>query len=94
MARRYGRREFSTAVRQSALQRAVYRCERCGARHPLEFHHRRRSDPSLFNCIVLCRKCHRQAHQLHRWKAAGATNSARGVGVGVAKRQSRKLLQY
>jgi hypothetical protein len=31
---------------------------------PLEFHHRRRLDPSLFNCVVLCRECHRQAHQL------------------------------
>ena len=45
-----GRRGFSAAVRQAALRRDVYRCERCGARHRLEFHHRRRSDPSLFNC--------------------------------------------
>jgi len=22
-----------------------------------------RIDPSLFNCIVLCRECHRQMHQ-------------------------------
>jgi hypothetical protein len=44
------------------LRRAHYICERCGARQRLEFHHRRRSDPSLFNCVVLCRECHRRVH--------------------------------
>jgi hypothetical protein len=37
MAHRYGRREFSAAVRQAALRRAVYRCERCGTRPPSDF---------------------------------------------------------
>jgi 5-methylcytosine-specific restriction endonuclease McrA len=54
------RREFGSAVREQALQRAVYRCERCGVRQPLEFHHRGHpADRSLFNCEVLCTPCHR-----------------------------------
>jgi hypothetical protein len=57
-----------------------------------EFYHRRRSDPSLFNCVVLCRKCHRQAHQLHRWKAAGGYQFGQGVGVGVASQKIRKRM--
>jgi 5-methylcytosine-specific restriction endonuclease McrA len=53
------RREFNPAVREQALIRATYRCERCGVRWPLEFHHRgHRADRSLFNCEVLCMRCH------------------------------------
>ena len=63
MAHRQGRREFSTAVRQAALLRAHYRCEQCGAREPLEFHHRYRMDRSLFGCVVLCVSCHAVLHR-------------------------------
>jgi hypothetical protein len=63
MAHRYGRREFSPAVRQAALLRAHYRCEKCGAREQLEFHHRYRMDRSLFACVVLCVPCHVELHQ-------------------------------
>ena len=61
---RCGRREFSPAVRQAALLRAVYRCESCGRRGvPLELHHRSRGDWSAFAAVVLCIPCHRLFHQ-------------------------------
>lgn len=64
MARsRIGRREFSPAVRQAALQRAFYRCEGCGRRDGLELHHRSRRDWSAFSAVVLCVWCHRLLHQ-------------------------------
>jgi hypothetical protein len=66
MRPRIGRREFSPAVRQAALLRAYYRCEDCGSRIGLEFHHRRKLDASAFGCVVLCRDCHRQLHQRQR----------------------------
>ncbi len=53
------RREFSQAVRASALIRCKYRCETCGRKSDLELHHRgHRGDNSLFNCQVLCAGCH------------------------------------
>lgn len=64
---RIGRREFSPAVRQAALQRAYYRCEACGHRgdrDALELHHRSRGDRSAFAAVVLCIRCHRLFHQL------------------------------
>ena len=67
MEHRHDRREFQPAVRQAALLRAAYRCEQCGARESLEFHHRYRMDRSLFGCVVLCVPCHRELHQ----RAAG-----------------------
>lgn len=60
---RQGRREFQPAVRQAALLRAGYRCESCGARRPLEFHHRYRLDRSAFSCMVLCVPCHTDLHR-------------------------------
>jgi 5-methylcytosine-specific restriction endonuclease McrA len=57
------RAEFTDSVKEQALRRAVYRCERCGVRWSLEFHHRGHpADCSLFNCEVLCVKCHRSEH--------------------------------
>jgi hypothetical protein len=61
-----GRREFQPAVRQAALLRAYYRCEQCGARERLQFHHRCRMDRSLFGCAVLCVTCHAELHQRQR----------------------------
>jgi hypothetical protein len=47
---RPGRREFSQAVRTEALIPCKVRCEACGSRCNLEFHHRgHRADASLFN---------------------------------------------
>jgi hypothetical protein len=48
------------SVRSNALLRAKDRCETCGSRQHLELHHvGHRGDASLFNCLVLCARCHR-----------------------------------
>jgi 5-methylcytosine-specific restriction endonuclease McrA len=58
------RRDFSAAVRRKAFMRAKFRCERCGARYPLELHHvGGHLDRSLFNAQVLCVECHTKIHQ-------------------------------
>ena len=58
------RREFSPVVRDVALHRASYRCELCGTKLGLEFHHRgHNADSSLFNCQVLCAGCHAEEHR-------------------------------
>jgi 5-methylcytosine-specific restriction endonuclease McrA len=59
------RREFSAVVREKAFRRAQYRCQRCGARYPLELHHvGGHGDVSLFNALVLCVECHTKIHQV------------------------------
>jgi hypothetical protein len=61
------RREFSSVVRSNALLRAKDRCETCGSRHQLELHHvGHRGDASLFNCLVLCARCHQAEHTRRR----------------------------
>jgi 5-methylcytosine-specific restriction endonuclease McrA len=56
------RREFSKAVRRDAFLRANGRCELCGCKQRLEYHHRIEAylggEATLENCIVLCRSCH------------------------------------
>jgi hypothetical protein len=61
-----------------ALRRAFYRCEQCGARHPLEFHHKRRLDNSLFACVVLCVPCHLGLHQRQRERQGQAPRFNQG----------------
>jgi 5-methylcytosine-specific restriction endonuclease McrA len=57
------RREFSPAVRQAALLRAKFRCERCENKHELQLHHMGDpADTSLFNAQVLCINCHTEEH--------------------------------
>ena len=61
------RREFSPVVRSNALLRAKDRCEVCGSRQQLELHHLgHRGDASLFNCLVLCARCHQAEHARRR----------------------------
>jgi hypothetical protein len=61
------RREFSSVVRSNALLHAKDRCETCGSRQQLELHHvGHRRDASLFNCLVLCARCHRAEHARRR----------------------------
>ena len=68
------RAEFTPAVREQALRRAIHRCERCGVRWPLEFHHRGyRGDRSLFNCEVLCAGCHYAEHVRRNGRRRPAT---------------------
>jgi len=58
------RREFSDAVRDQALGRAKWRCQECESKLELQLHHI--GDPmdnSLFNCEVLCSRCHVQEHK-------------------------------
>jgi 5-methylcytosine-specific restriction endonuclease McrA len=79
------RAEFSTAVREQALLRATYCCERCGRRAPvLEVHHRgHRADRSLFNAEVLCVACHTAEHK-KRTAAAGSAQRAAARAQGIA----------
>lgn len=55
--------DFPDDVKQKALNRAGFRCQRCWGYRDLEFHHRipvvrgGRSDQD--NCTVLCSHCHR-----------------------------------
>ena len=78
------RAEFSTAVRERALLRAVYRCERCDERAALlELHHRgHRAVRSLFNCEVLCVPCHKAEHA-RRMNAAGSASRAAARAQGL-----------
>lgn len=63
------RREFGPVVRNEAMLRAKRRCQICGSRNDLEFHHvGNPSDASLFNCQVLCHPCHSNAHRKDRRK--------------------------
>jgi 5-methylcytosine-specific restriction endonuclease McrA len=52
-------------IRRSILQRDGWRCTRCGARWPLEVHHRLRLDEGGTNApdnlVTLCKSCHGQA---------------------------------
>lgn len=59
------RQEFSKAVRRDAFLRANGRCEWCGQKllpGNIEYHHTREAylggEPTMDNCLVLCRKCH------------------------------------
>jgi hypothetical protein len=65
LGRRHSQREFSATVKQAALYRVDFRCERCGARRQLEVHHMSRRDPSGFSCVVLCHDCRRNPYL--RW---------------------------
>ena len=55
-------------VRRRELERAGWRCERCGRPGALEVHHKtplhKGGDPwSAYNLTVLCRACHFGAHK-------------------------------
>ena len=54
-----------------AVRRAIdgQRCVRCGSRKRLEVHHKTYRNKGrgigigeLFDCVTLCRRCHRKAH--------------------------------
>jgi 5-methylcytosine-specific restriction enzyme A len=60
------RREFTAKIKVAAFERADGRCEECTARLAagnVEYDHRipdaLGGDPTLDNCVVLCRACHR-----------------------------------
>lgn len=63
--------DFRQPVRDAALLRAKYCCERCGVHEDLQLHYRGHvADRSLFNVEVLCAQCHAREHRqrrLHRW---------------------------
>ena len=68
--------EFRPAVRSAALARCRHRCEACGSRRDLEFHHRGyRGDHSLFNCQVLCVACHVSEHTRRKQRPGGVSRS-------------------
>jgi 5-methylcytosine-specific restriction endonuclease McrA len=89
------RREFSRKVRAAAFARCGGRCESCGARLKTregEYDHVLPDvfggEPTLDNCQVLCRVCHRDKTRTDnlaakkstrvRDKASGALRSKRG----------------
>jgi 5-methylcytosine-specific restriction endonuclease McrA len=77
------RAEFTPAVKQQALLRAAYRCERCDTRAELVHHRCHRADRSLFNCEVLCVQCHQGEHAQWRHIAGSAQRAAaRAQGIG------------
>lgn len=67
------------SVRTLALERACYRCERCGKRGRLQVHHRtyvRLGHERVCDLEVLCRACHARADaeraqdtEIRRWQA-------------------------
>lgn len=61
---------FGNKVKQLAWQRANYKCEICGSDKPRDTHHKDfgKTDHSLENLQVLCRKCHKRLHAEHRRK--------------------------
>lgn len=59
--------------RERALERAGFRCERCGQGAPLNVHHRtyvRLGRELPEDLEVLCRGCHREEHGLPREEPA------------------------
>ena len=73
-------------MRLLCLERADWRCERCGERRPLQAHHRQllsQGGPdALSNLASLCADCHRWAHdhpraaQLAGWIVPSWADSA------------------
>jgi 5-methylcytosine-specific restriction endonuclease McrA len=58
------------AIRADVMQRANYRCQRCGSPWGLQVHHRtyaRLGHEQLNDLICLCRDCHRQLHGYADW---------------------------
>ncbi|UCD13561.1 MAG: recombinase family protein [Thermoplasmatales archaeon] len=53
---------FPKLIKNLALKRADYRCERCWSKRDLEFHHisplKLGGKSTVDNCIVLCHNCH------------------------------------
>ena len=52
-------------LRQKALERANYQCERCGETHNLHMHHIRYPGTSLDDVVILCSYCHYLTHYGH-----------------------------
>jgi len=51
-------------MRTLVLERAGYMCKKCGSEFHLEIHHKRYRVPCrLSDFEVLCKDCHRKAHQ-------------------------------
>lgn len=67
------RREFSKQVKREALRRANGKCEneKCGALFGVKFHFDHDiadglgGEPTLENCKVLCRTCHKEKTTKH-----------------------------
>jgi hypothetical protein len=57
--------DFPNNIKQLALKRANYRCERCWTKKDLEIHHiipvRLGGKTDLKNCLVFCHNCHNSA---------------------------------
>lgn len=82
------RREFSRKVRVAAFERAQGRCERCTAKLApgnIEYDHRLADwlggEPTLENCAVLCRACHR---------GVGGKTASDAATIAKAKRVASK----
>ena len=71
VSRRYIRKEqemaFSESTKQKALEKAGYKCEKCGKSVTMgtcEAHHKHSvksgGGDELSNCQILCKKCHQE----------------------------------
>ena len=57
-------KEFSEEIKEQALKRANYRCERCWSRENLRLRAiDENSEYTLDNCVVLCESCYEKAPQ-------------------------------
>ena len=89
------RREFPAKVRVAAFERARGRCEVCTARlfpGNLEYDHEipdaMGGEPTLANCVCVCRACHRAKTSTQDIPTIAKSNRVRSKHIG-GKRRSR-----
>ena len=92
------RKEFSKKVRVAAFQRSGGRCEACTARlgpGNVEYDHRIPAafdgPPTLENCVVLCKSCHRGKTSTQDVPTIAKSNRIRAKHIGAKARNGRPL---
>lgn len=94
------RREFSKAVKLSAFARADGRCECCTAKlfpGNIEYDHNIADglggEPTLENCVVLCRACHKAKTAKHDVPAIARAKRRKAAMIN-AKTPSRNPMPF
>lgn len=92
------RREFPTKVKVAAFQRAAGRCENCTAHliaGKFEYDHRLADglggEPTLDNCVVLCRACHSAKTATHDVPMIAKSKRVHAKHIG-ARQPSRHVI--